>query len=613
MSDSTLEAAQAFSRGDLPRAERLAQSALAQDPSNQDAALVLVAILNRSGRFEEALRRLNDALASDPNSPELLRLKVDALRRAELKEEAFEAADKLCVFLPDSPDARFARALCCLSLGKPDLAERDLQWALSKRPAGSVLHYLGIAAGMQDRHRDAALCLQKAMALEPQVSNHATALGQALLEDERPDEAVVAIRRALELRPNDFNSLLLLSQALSEIGRVVEAEDALRKALALRPGSAEAHTHYGVWLHKMGRFEDADRFLTRARELDPERVGPLFIKVSSKKVSEAERALLEDMERQLKNPNLSDEDRVSLHFGLGKAFNDLGELPAAFRNFDEAHRRLLPTQRRAYDAEREDASLAMELEVFTRDNLGSFSQGGEPSERPIFVVGLIRSGTTLMEQLLSGLPDVSGAGELVYWVLNGYGALDATKKRVDPENAQRVATDYLRLLEQYVPAGRRVVDKMPTNYWMAGFIHSCLPNARIVHMLRDPVDVALSIWMTYLGKPPDYVNDRKAIVHAIRLHDRLQRHWLSVLPTDRYLPVRYEHLTREPEPVMRRVLDFCGLEWDEACIHPEKNDRFVATPSLYRVRQPIDSGSVGKAEKYRDLLGEFAQLIENPG
>jgi tetratricopeptide (TPR) repeat protein len=611
MSDCALQAAHAFSRGDLPGAERLARTALSQDPANQDAGLVLIAVFNQTGRFEEALRRLDEALCDNPDSPELWRLRVDSLRKAGRNDEALQAADRLCGLDPDSPDARFVRALCYLSLERPESAEQDLLWALSRKPAGAVLHNLGLAAGMQARHREAVLCFQKAMALEPRVWNHATALGQALLNDERPEEAVMALRRALALRPNDYSGLLLLGQALSEIGRAEEAEQALRKALEARPSSAEAHTQLGVWMQKMGRFQEADLFLSLAQELDPVRAKPLFIKVASKRVTGADVGLLEEMERRLASGSVTDEDRITLHFGLGKALNDLGELSSAFRHYDEAHRLLLPAQRRVYDAGQEEASLAIQSEVFTRDNLSSFSQGGETSERPIFVVGLIRSGTTLMEQLLSAHPEVSGAGELTYWIRNGYAALDATHQRVDAENARRVATEYLRLLGQFAPEGRHVVDKMPTNYWMAGFIHACLPNARIVHMLRDPVDVALSIWMTYLGKPPDYVNDRNAIVHAIRLHDRLQRHWQSVLPADRYMAVRYEDLTREPEPVMRRVLTFCDLEWDEACIHPEKQDRFVSTPSLYRVRQPIDSRSVGKSEKYREFLGEFEQLLDN--
>ncbi len=213
-----------------------------------------------------------------------------------------------------------------------------------------------------------------------------------------------------------------------------------------------------------------------------------------------------------------------------------------------------------------------------------------------------------MEQLLSAHQDVFGAGELFYWMDEALKILDVGNNELNPERMAKASEGYLRFLDQK-STSRFVTDKMPTNHWMTGFIHASLPNAKIIHMLRDPLDVALSIWMTFIRKPPDFANHKGNIIATIRQHERLRLHWLEVLPPDRYLQVRYEELTRAPETVMRRVLTFCNLDWDEACIHPENNNRFVSTPSLYRVRRPIDASSVSKKDRFEPYLGEFSRLI----
>jgi hypothetical protein len=302
-----------------------------------------------------------------------------------------------------------------------------------------------------------------------------------------------------------------------------------------------------------------------------------------------------------------------LEYALGKALDDLCDPGEAMSHFDEANRISYELYRKSslWDGPAFETLVDNTIDLFDRPFLKKWSEFGSGSDRPIFVLGMIRSGTTLLEQMLSAHPDVAGAGELYYWFDEGPKCLQVKTRELAPERMASAAERYLRRLDTTSLDSRFLTDKMPLNVTVLGFIHACLPNAKIIHMLRDPIDTCLSIWTTYFRKPPEFGNHKANIIQAFRQHERLLEHWNLVLPADRFLIVKYEELTRDPEPVMRQVLDFCDLDWDERCLHPESNDRFVTTPSLWRVRKPVDSASVGKKDRFGPYLGEFGTLGQN--
>ena len=205
---------------------------------------------------------------------------------------------------------------------------------------------------------------------------------------------------------------------------------------------------------------------------------------------------------------------------------------------------------------------------------------------------------------------VGAAGENRFWPMNWRRALASTPNLIDTPSLRPLAKAYLRRLQQVVPNKPRVTDKMPANYEFLGTIHAALPNVRILHMRRNPVDTCFSIYTTPNRVPVEFAYDRENIVFAYQQYQRLMEHWRSVLPPARFLEVSYEELVLDRETSTRRIVEFCGLEWNEACMSPEHNDRSVVTPSLWQVRQPIYTSSIGRWKKFRPWLGAFEGLVD---
>lgn len=610
MADTLSQAAEAIRRNDLPGAETLSLRVLEEDPEAIEARLILGAVYARTRRFEASVQVLAEALRRDPNNLQALDWSADALRKLGRFQEAVEASQRAISLAPGRPEPHFSAGMSLLALGRLGEAEAEFRTVLAVTRPPSVLHSLALSLIRQDRAEEAVPLLEEAIRAEPNVPNHLVALGQAQICMNEYKEAAKLGRAALSLRPEDPAANLLLAHAEVMAGGANDAEVYIQRALARHPDSAEALGLYGMWLHQMGRFEEAESFFDHALEADPDQALPLYFKIQSRKVTKEDPRLVDAVRRRLDAATCLGEERIALHYALGKALDDLGDAAGAFQQYDLANavRHSAQERRAPYLAESHAAYIDKTLQVFTEQNLRRWAAFGNPSDRPVFVVGMIRSGTTLMEQLLSAHPEVRGAGELHYWPDTALGMLSPDTRELEPEVIRKLGSDYLDLLRERWPDGRHVTDKMPTNVQLLGFLHTSLPNARIIHILRDPLDLALSIWMTYIRQAPPFTSDKESIKFALAMHDRLRDHWAAVMPSNRYLQVRYEELTREPERIMRNVLEFLGLDWHEDCIHPERNERMVTTPSLYRVRRPIDGSSVRKADRYRPYLGEFADL-----
>jgi Sulfotransferase family len=256
-----------------------------------------------------------------------------------------------------------------------------------------------------------------------------------------------------------------------------------------------------------------------------------------------------------------------------------------------------------------DSTISTFNPQFFRSNTGV----GSSSRRPIFIVGMMRSGTTLLEQILSSHSEVAGGGELAFWLDHGAKAFDVDRRVVDLKRVHGAREEYLRVLGAIDVDCACVTDKMPQNYQVLGLIHLAFPKAPIVHIRRHPVDTCISIYTTPYQRSPDFAHCRDSIVFAYREYLRLMEHWRKVLLAHQFLEIDYEDLTSDPEGVTRRVLAFCGLTWEQACSAPEKNPRVVTTPSLCAVRQPINRSAVERWRVYEPWLGEFASLLPSTG
>lgn len=573
------------------------------------ALLVLGTVYARTGRIDPAIATLQKLVSVDPKCPEGLNWLAALYRERGNFQEAVEACERAVHFHPRDAESWF-------NLGTSLCAALD--------------------------YRRAVQSFKNATALRPNVSLYWHHLVSTLVHEGRDDEALRELSWALQQLPFEPHlfarriSLLLKTGELSQVIQATEdlrsqaaehsvevarslaamndwntAERVLRNVLARSPKLTDAQTLLAEVLQHFGKFDEAKECLLNAITNSPAAAEPYFHLVQSGKVGADLAPMLSRVESMSAEPRRPWQELRVLHYALGKAYDDLGVFERAMPHFDEGNRLMYDNViarqpfNRADFAERTDEQIV----TFTREFLERHRDVGSASERPIFIVGMMRSGTTLVKQILSSHPDVGAGSEIRFWAETDHRCLDPEGKHLDPARVDRLSREYLSILEKIDASALRVTDKMPHNYRVLGRIHAVFPNARIIHCRRHPVDTCLSIWVTPFHHAFGYSNDRSNIVFAYREYQRLMAHWRCVLPTNRFLEIEYEDLVSNRESVVRQIVSFCGLEWDDACLHHECNHAGVQTASLWQVRQPIYESSVGRWRNYEPWLREFRELL----
>jgi tetratricopeptide (TPR) repeat protein len=541
--------------------------------------------------------------------------------------------------------ALLALATELLEAGRPGEAIAPLREAALLQPENAVIqHDLGVACLEAGRLLEAAAALERSVASDPGYADAYFRLGMAREKLGETGGAIVAYERATTLLPSlteawfragalvftlghreeaigcfrraaatgGKTSLGLLGRARALLAeeRNREAERALRQTLALHPGNGMAQDLLGNVLAESGRFDQARACFERAIALAPQLAGSYYDLVRCRPVT-SEDGLVQEMEAALATPGLEASQRMRVHLALGKAADDLGEYELAMQHLDAAD--ALRRRSVIFDS----VAFAREVDRIiarcTPEWVAGAREFGSRARTPILIVGMPRSGTTLVEQIVSNHREVAGAGELHYWNQRGlewHGAGAAGSEKLYVSQA---AKDYMGLLGP-IAAGRksgaaRVTDKMPFNFLWAGLIHVAFPRATILHCRRNPVDTALSIHQTHFHPSLAFPAGGAALVAYFRSYQRLMEHWRRVLPAERFLEVEYERLTSAPEAEIRRMIEACGLGWDEACLRPESNARDVRTPSRWQARQPINRRSVERWRRYEPWLGELGALL----
>ncbi len=386
-----------------------------------------------------------------------------------------------------------------------------------------------------------------------------------------------------------------------------QAEIELRHALARHPHSDALTKFLGDVLVRQGRFGEAARAFDRALELNPLQVAAHFTAVATKRCSEADRPRLARMRNTLVDDRLDDEGRLLLHFAIGKLLDDLGEYAAAMRHFDSANR--IRGGEANFDAAAFRADVDRLVRRFTPGFFAAHAAFGRDEETPLLIVGLPRSGTTLVEQIISSHPLVGAGGELGFWIKRANSRAIAEARYLSAPAAHELAGEYLAQLRRIAPGAARVTDKLPFNVLCLGLIHLLLPRARIIQCRRHPVDTCLSIYFTHFKQVIGFANDKADLVAAYREYAGLMDHWRAVLPPECFLEIAYEELISDREAVTRRLIAFSGLEWRDCCLKPERNERPLSTASLWQARQPVYATSVGRWRNYAPFLGELRALL----
>lgn len=545
--------------------------------------------------------------------------------------------------LPQEVASLLALATKSLAAGQPADAIAPLQQAASLQAANaSIQHDLGLACLEVGRISEAIAALQEATAIDPQYADAHFRLGIALEKQGNIAGAIVAYDRATELLPslseawfragalvytlghrdeaigcfrrasatggNTAFGRLGKARALLTEDRNEEAELVLRKTLARDPGNATAHDLLGNLLSEFGRFEEARRNFERAVEIAPLLAGSYYELVRCRPATSRDDGLLQRMKDSLETPGLEPSQRLRIHLAIGKVAEDLGDYGLAMEHFDAAdavRRNLTPFDSAAF-AREVDRLIARS----TPELIAKAQVLGNPDPRPILIVGMPRSGTTLVEQIVSMHPDVEAGGELNFWNERGAAWHSAGVAANQKLFLTKAAEDYLGVLHAIAPKAARVTDKMPFNFLWASTIHLAFPHATIIHCRRSAVDTALSIHQTHFHPALAFPTGGEELVAYFRGYQRLMDHWRGVLPADRLLEVDYEDLTGAPEPVIRRIITACGLPWYDACLRPESNPRAIKTPSKWQTRQPIYRTSVERWRRYEPWLGPLHTLVE---
>lgn len=498
---------------------------------------------------------------------------------------------------------------CRVQRGDNEGALLYFELAVARDPDDAQAQYaMGTVLRKLYRLQEALAGFQRAADLshDPDAEVEAADLQQFLALN---GEAVRTCRRALETAPSSFRANLSMAGALMAQGEADEAEVYWRRAEKLEPQAGQTRLTKAMSSAKSGRFNIAEGEAREAIERNPRLGRSYYVLFSARRVTEKDRPLIEQMERLLALSEISEEDRANLQYALGKAYDNLGEYEMAMARFDranQAQRRVSGS--RPFDPEHLRRSVDAQIAMFTQAVLSSVAEA--ETDLPLFVAGMARSGTTLVDQILSSHPDVGSAGEQGFWLDYEGSVVSYERRQVNGRQAARLKDIYRSLLATLAPGFRLVIDKNPANLMVSGLLHVVFPSSRMICTRRHAVDTALSLWMTSMQTEAPFVHDRANLVIAYKQCMRLMDHWRDTMPPSRYLEVRYESLVDRPEEHTRQMLAFCGLDWNEACLHPEDNDRTIRTPSFWQVRQPIYRTSVARWKNYEPWLREFSELMD---
>jgi len=515
--------------------------------------------------------------------------------------------------------ATFQRlGLIALREGRARDAVEEFKRSLSIEPADPVcLNNLGNVLRELGRIRESVSAYRKALAFQPAYPSALYNLAGTLALMDEHAQAVDVYRDLLRLAPDDAEAWNALGLSLLEIGRESEAKKALEEALRLKPDDAELLNELGVAHQYEGDLEEAGRLYLASIESDPGFARAYDNLVRSRRMKTDDLALVHPIEAIATDETRDSESRLIARFALGKIYDDCGEFDKAFENYalgNELKRNLVD-----FDAAEHSAWVDRVIAHYTKAFFAAHSGQGDPSTRPIFVIGMIRSGTSLVEQILASHSCVYGAGELLEitkMVTNLPSALPSRLaypecvSELDANNIKLMADKYLQYLAERDAQARHVVDKLPTNFLHLGFIATLFPNARVLHCRREPLDVCLSVFFQRFAQGHFYAYDFAEIAAYYAEYERLMAHWKSVLPIE-IVDVQYERLLDDLEHESRRMLSHCRLEWEDACLVFHQSTRPVRTASSWQVRQPLYQTAKARWKKFESHLDGLKTALSN--
>jgi len=559
--------------GKLPDAERAYKKAIKINRDFVEAHNDLGNVLLDRGRFKEAFNSFRKALNLRPGHPMLLTNLGNAL---QVQGEIEQAVDW------------FSKAIA-----------RDPNFAGAHNNLGNALRDLG-------RFKEADASYRQAIAFNPNYADSHYNLGSVLFQLDELDEAVSYFQNAIELDPGHAEAYNGLGNALAYLGETDRAIASYRKAIKINPRHNKAHKGLGNLLSDLGEIDGAIASYRRVIEIDPGNADVYRTLSSNKKYTKYDDDI-EAMESLYESKNISEVPKMHLAFGLGKAYEDLGEYEKSMQFILQATR----LKRASLDYSiSESENLFDNIKTTFTSSFFSAREGmGNQDRTPIFILGMPRSGTSLVEQILASHADVFGAGELndLPVLIRKIAPADSSRQfpanitDLDSEALENLGKQYIARVRRHSPEANFICDKLPPNFLRIGLIRAILPNAKIIHCTRDPMDNCLSLFKNYFSSAIDYSYELTELGQYYNLYLDLMQHWRDAMPEFIY-DLSYESLIDEQESQIRQLLDFCHLPWDDACLDFHKTRRKVRTASNAQVRRPIYKDSVKLWKRYEKQL-----------
>ena len=592
----------------MAETEALCRAVLAQAPKHSAARALIAAAALKKGKPDEAIQLLRSVVADDPDCFGGQFWLSVAFRTTGQFEESLAAAHVVSEKWPNLPEGQNLIALTYLEMGKDleaEIAFREVARTQPKNP--TALYNLSTVLLKQGKLSEAEQAARQSVDLKPAAALPYAHYGRVLAQIQRSADSAKMYRLAAEREISENNRLMDIACAQTEELDFEGAEATLKKVLAQFPTDPNAKVLWAKLLQALGRFDEAAECLRGILEAQPGRASTYLELSQCKKFTPADLPFIERMSEALERPRLSARDRMNLHYAIGKAYNDLERFELAMPAFIEANRLMAAHTVRGNPIRRAEQD-RLTIETFTPEFFAAHGSLGNPSVVPVFVVGMVRSGTTLAEQILSSHAQIFGAGELDFWRNNSQHVF-TTEKEPSPERILDLQTGYLSLIARLGQGAERVIDKSPGNYSLIGQIHTLFPNAKFIHCRRHPVDNCLSIFTTYSSAGWAEGHELSEIADSYRAYVRIMDHFRNVIPSKNLLEVRYEELVSQPETVTREMVKFCGLPWDDKCLDHAANQRVVMTPSVWQARQPVYKGSVGRWRNYEPWIKDLMPLL----
>jgi tetratricopeptide (TPR) repeat protein len=573
-----------------------------------------------SGKFREARALLEPLIARNPDDAETLNVLGAVCQESGDAAAAIAHFKKAQVLRPNSADIVNHLGMAELHAHDVDAAQQCFERAIALNPNLAIAHHnLGLIHKHRREWDPAIQSFGRAIALAPGNLGAHVGLAETLLDSGRLDEALPYYRRLAATAPNVVDVQVGLASALRNASEFEDAAIAARRAIALDPRSVEAHIVLASILTILGPLDEATAEMKTALSLRPDSAEALYGIVSTSK-DYSNQELAGHIETLLESERPR-RDRLLLHFALGKIYDDLGNYAKAFENYKKGND--LALLDKPFDAAQNARNIERHIAVFTPAFFATHHGLGSTSRRPVFIFGMPRSGTTLVEQIIASHPLAAAGGELkaiadlTREMMVRRGDLDARYPEslapITEAEARWLQDSYLGILENVDRDAARVTDKMPANFMHLGIMTSMFPQATFIHCRRNPMDTCLSCYFAKFLREMDFSFRLEDIGAYYRGYRRLMDHWRKVLPVF-MLEIDYEELISDQEAVSRRIIARCGLEWDNACLAFHKTERPVATASQWQVRQPVYRTSVERWRRYEPFLGPLrAALGEDAG